>query len=109
MFRLLSEYKIILKCLDCRIVVSRSHQGDVMKMAEKFKPPGVVTPAGGAGFKVIIISKTLGRKCSENILDNLKSNLGILNRLNHFLFTLVCNRRKTKTELFMLIFLPGYF
>ena len=36
----------------CRIVVSRSHQGDVMKMAEKFKPPGVVTPAGGAGYKV---------------------------------------------------------
>ena len=23
-----------------------------MKMAEKFKPPGVVTPAGGAGYKV---------------------------------------------------------
>ena len=35
-----------------RIMVSRSHQGDVMKMAEKFKPPGVVTPAGGAGYKV---------------------------------------------------------
>jgi len=35
-----------------RIVVSRSHQGDVLKMAEKFKPPGVVTPAGGAGYKV---------------------------------------------------------
>ena len=33
-------------------MVSRSHQGDVMKMAEKFKPPGVVTPAGGAGYKV---------------------------------------------------------
>ena len=36
-----------------RIMVSRSHQGDVMKMAEKFKPPGVVTPAGGSGYKVI--------------------------------------------------------
>ena len=56
MFKLLSDYESILKCPDCRIVVSRSHQGDVMKMAEKFKPPGVVTPAGGAGFKVIIIS-----------------------------------------------------
>ena len=33
-------------------MVSRSHQGDVMKMAEKFKPPGVVTPAGGSGYKV---------------------------------------------------------
>ena len=40
-------------CLsDCRIMVSRSHQGEVMKMAEKFKPPGVVTPAGGSGYKV---------------------------------------------------------
>ena len=37
-----------------RIMVSRSHQGDVMKMAEKFKPPGVVTPAGGSGYKVNI-------------------------------------------------------
>ena len=37
---------------DCRIMVSRSHQGEVMKMAEKFKPPGVVTPAGGSGYKV---------------------------------------------------------
>merc|ERR1711878_80370 len=35
-----------------RIVVSRSHQGEVMKMAAKFKTPGVVTPAGGAGYKV---------------------------------------------------------
>ena len=42
----------------CRIVVSRSHQGDVMKMAEKFKPPGVVTPAGGAGYKVGIHQQT---------------------------------------------------
>ena len=37
-----------------RITVSRSHQGEVMKMAAKFKPPGVVTPAGGAGYKVSI-------------------------------------------------------
>ena len=35
-----------------RITVSRSHQGEVMKMAARFKPPGVVTPAGGAGYKV---------------------------------------------------------
>ena len=40
---------------DCRIMVSRSHQGEVMKMAEKFKPPGVVTPAGGSGYKVNMI------------------------------------------------------
>ena len=33
-------------------MVSRSHQGEVMKMAEKFKPPGIVTPAGGSGYKV---------------------------------------------------------
>ena len=42
-----------------RIMVSRSHQGDVMKMAEKFKPPGVVTPAGGAGYKVSNIATLL--------------------------------------------------
>ena len=45
-------YTLCIYRLSCRIVVSRSHQGDVMKMAEKFKPPGVVTPAGGAGYKV---------------------------------------------------------
>ena len=45
-------YTLCIYTLSCRIVVSRSHQGDVMKMAEKFKPPGVVTPAGGAGYKV---------------------------------------------------------
>ena len=39
-----------------RITVSRSHQGEVMKMAAKFKPPGVVTPAGGAGYKVSVSS-----------------------------------------------------
>ena len=42
--------------VDVRIMVSRSHQGDVMKMAEKFKPPGVVTPAGGSGYKVTLDS-----------------------------------------------------
>ena len=35
-----------------RVIVSRSHKGDVYKMVNKFKPPGVVTPAGGAGYKV---------------------------------------------------------
>lgn len=35
-----------------RVIVSRSHKGEVYKMVEKFKPPGVVTPAGGAGFKM---------------------------------------------------------
>lgn len=35
-----------------RVIVSRSHKGEVYKMVEKFKPPGVVTPAGGAGYKI---------------------------------------------------------
>jgi len=35
-----------------RVIVSRSHKGDVYKLVEKFKPPGVVTPAGGAGYKM---------------------------------------------------------
>jgi len=35
-----------------RVIVSRSHKGDVYKMVNKFKPPGIVTPAGGAGYKV---------------------------------------------------------
>lgn len=35
-----------------RVIVSRSHKGDVYKMVEKFKPPGVVTPAGGSGYKI---------------------------------------------------------
>lgn len=35
-----------------RIIVSRSHKGDVNQMVEKFKPPGVVTSAGGAGYKI---------------------------------------------------------
>ena len=73
MFRLLSDYESILKCPDCRIVVSRSHQGDVMKMAEKFKPPGVVTPAGGAGFKVIIIINHFFWGGERNIFCNLLS------------------------------------
>ena len=34
--------------------MSRSHSGDVYKLVEKFKPPGVVTPAGGSGFKVAL-------------------------------------------------------
>ena len=37
-----------------RIIVSRSHSGEVYKLVEKFKPPGIVTPAGGSGYKVII-------------------------------------------------------
>ena len=35
--------------------MSRSHKGDVYKFVEKFKPPGIVTPAGGSGFKVSLI------------------------------------------------------
>merc|ERR1712130_64843 len=35
-----------------RVIVSRSHKGEVNKMVEKFNPPGVVTPAGGAGYKI---------------------------------------------------------
>jgi len=35
-----------------RVIVSRSHKGDVYKMVNKFKPAGVVTPAGGAGYKI---------------------------------------------------------
>jgi len=35
-----------------RVIVSRSHKGDVYKFVEKFKPPGIVTPAGGSGFKL---------------------------------------------------------
>jgi len=35
-----------------RVVVSRSHSGEVYKLVEKFKPPGVVTPAGGSGYKM---------------------------------------------------------
>ena len=37
-----------------RIIVSRSHSGEVYKLVEKFKPPGIVTPAGGSGYKVTI-------------------------------------------------------
>ena len=32
--------------------MSRSHSGEVYKLVEKFKPPGIVTPAGGSGYKV---------------------------------------------------------
>jgi len=35
-----------------RVIVSRSHKGEVYKLVSKFKPAGVVTPAGGAGYKV---------------------------------------------------------
>ena len=48
------KYLVLLTLILPRITVSRSHQGEVMKMASKFKPPGVVTPAGGAGYKVSI-------------------------------------------------------
>ena len=41
-----------------RVIVSRSHKGDVYKMVNKFKPAGVVTPAGGAGYKVSYTAAT---------------------------------------------------
>ena len=33
-------------------VVSRSHKGEVYKLVERFDPPGVITAAGGSGYKV---------------------------------------------------------
>ena len=39
-----------------RVIVSRSHSGHAYKLVEKFKPPGVVTPAGGSGYKVALSS-----------------------------------------------------
>lgn len=35
-----------------RVVVSRSHKGEVYKLVERFDPPGVITAAGGSGFKI---------------------------------------------------------
>ena len=37
---------------DSRVVVSRSHKGEVYKLVERFDPPGVITAAGGSGYKV---------------------------------------------------------
>ena len=51
-------------------MVSRSHKGEVYKLVEKFDPPGIVTPAGGAGYKVGGVLEEQGKVQSRrNILQ----------------------------------------